>query len=126
MKLLRNLSLFTFVTLCLPSHAVEESNLLMVAGRLNYMKAIESRCNAIIPGYSTEFQGSYSAAKENMFDKVGLTDEVFFKANKTPELATAPLVKKFDQQALETRKLYCEQNLQSLKEAAVAKKEPGE
>lgn len=123
---LHKLSGFTFFLLCLSSRAADDSSLLMVAGQLNYMKAVEARCEGIIPGYSREFQVAYSAAKANMFDKAGVTDEVLARASGIPELSSAPLVEKFDRQGQATKKQYCEQNLQTLKDAAVARKETSE
>src|SRR6476469_4572441 len=95
---------FTLFFFCLSSWAVDESSLLMVAGQLNYMKAVEARCEGITPGYSKEFQAAYSAAKENMFDKAGLTENILVKASNMPELSSAPLVEKFDRQESATKK----------------------
>lgn len=120
---LHKLSGFTLFLLCLSSRAGDDSSLLMVAAQLNYMKAVEVRCEGIIPGYSREFQAAYSAAKANMFDKAGVTDELLARAGSIPELSSAPMVEKFDRQGQATKMQYCEQNLQSLKDAAVARKE---
>jgi hypothetical protein len=92
-----------------------DAELLMLAAKINYMRAVESRCEQVAPGYSSKFQASYAKAKGTLLDRVGVDEALVDEAEKTPELAVAELVAKFDRAGAEKQKQYCEMNLQDLK-----------
>lgn len=97
----------------LPASA-RDAELLMLAAKINYMRAVEGRCEQAMPGYSSRFQAAYAKAKRSLFDRVGINEALLNEAEQTPELRIAEIVAKFDRADIEKQKQYCEMNVREL------------
>jgi len=95
---------------------------LTVATRINYAQALASRCERINPGYAAKLAAAYAKAKTNILESMGVNPSVLAEAEAVPELASAPMVAKFDKRDVVQQQQSCEQNLSYLVDAGNATK----
>jgi hypothetical protein len=93
----------------------------MMAAQLNHMNAVVPSCDRLSAGYARTYAQLYAKAKANFFDPAGITSALMKEAEATPELASAPILAKFERKTPESRRLTCERHLSELKESAEAK-----
>lgn len=97
-----------------PSASARDADLLMLAAKINYMRAIESRCDKAMPGYASRFQTAYARARASLLDRIGVNEALHNEAEQTPELRVAELIVKFDRYDVEKQKQLCEMNVNEL------------
>lgn len=97
---------------------------LMVAAGVNLARAVETRCESLMPGYREKFQAAYEKANTHWLLPAGIDSALLAEADQHPELASAPLVTKFDRLPVESQKRHCQQHLRGFLEAGDPSRAP--